>query len=105
MITITLVLPVLLSAIQKLGAACLWSIGEKSPLRCAGLNRYEAENEKVLRGRISNPLGPEFCVGAPRGAQRSINRGIGGLGYRAPKRCNQDADAVVMCGRQHEQRR
>ena len=26
-------------------------------------------------------------------------------GYSAPKRCNPDADAVAMCGRQHEQER
>ncbi len=36
--------------------------GEKSRLQCAGLNRHEAENAKFLRGRSSDPLGPEFCV-------------------------------------------
>jgi len=39
------------------------SIGEKSPLQCAGLNRHEVEDERALRERISDPLGPEFCVG------------------------------------------
>src|SRR5258708_7243677 len=29
---------------------------------CAGINRHEVENERVLRGRSSEPLGPEFCV-------------------------------------------
>jgi len=35
---------------------------EKEPLQCAGINRHEVGNERVLRGRISDPLGPEFCV-------------------------------------------
>jgi len=39
------------------------SPGETSPYRCAGLNRYEAENAKFLRERISDLLGPEFCAG------------------------------------------
>jgi len=34
----------------------------KSPMRCAGINRHEAGNERVLRERSSEPLGPEFCV-------------------------------------------
>jgi hypothetical protein len=38
------------------------SIGEKSPSQCAGINRHEAGNERVLRERSSEPLGPEFCV-------------------------------------------
>ena len=38
-------------------------VGEISPLRCAGLNRHEAEEEEASRGRTSDPLGPEFCVG------------------------------------------
>ena len=35
----------------------------KNPLQCAGLNRHEAENARFLRGRTSDLLGPEFCVG------------------------------------------
>jgi hypothetical protein len=31
-------------------------------VRCAGINRQEAEDEKSLRGRKSEPLGPEFCA-------------------------------------------
>ena len=31
-------------------------------LRCAGLNRHEAEEEEASRERTSDPLGPEFCV-------------------------------------------
>ena len=29
---------------------------------CAGINRQEAEDEKSVRGRSSEPLGPEFCA-------------------------------------------
>jgi len=29
----------------------------------AGINRHEVENERVLRERSSDPLGPEFCAG------------------------------------------
>jgi hypothetical protein len=35
---------------------------DKSPMQCAGINRHEAGNERVLRERSSEPLGPEFCV-------------------------------------------
>ena len=38
-------------------------VGEKSQLRCAGLNRHEAEEEEASREKTSDPLGPEFCVG------------------------------------------
>jgi hypothetical protein len=43
-------------------------IVEKSPLQCAGINRHEVEDERALRGRSSEPLGPEFCV-VPREGQ------------------------------------
>jgi retron-type reverse transcriptase len=29
---------------------------------CAGINRHEVENERVLRERTSDLLGPEFCT-------------------------------------------
>jgi hypothetical protein len=29
---------------------------------CAGINRHEAGNERFLRERSSEPLGPEFCA-------------------------------------------
>src|SRR5882762_3253913 len=29
---------------------------------CAGINRHEVENVRVLRERISDLLGPEFCT-------------------------------------------
>jgi hypothetical protein len=34
----------------------IWSVG------CAGINRHEAGNERFLRERSSEPLGPEFCA-------------------------------------------
>ena len=37
--------------------------GEKSPLQCAGINRHEAGNERVLRVGSSDPLGLESCGG------------------------------------------
>jgi hypothetical protein len=37
--------------------------GNQILLRCAGLNRCEAENENFSRERSSDPLGPEFCAG------------------------------------------
>ncbi len=37
-------------------------VGVTSPSRGAGINRHEAGNERVLRERSSEPLGPEFCV-------------------------------------------
>jgi hypothetical protein len=33
------------------------------PLRCAGMNRHEAEDERALRERSSDPLGLESCAG------------------------------------------
>jgi len=32
-------------------------------LRCAGINRHEAEDESSLRERSSDPLGLESCAG------------------------------------------
>jgi hypothetical protein len=29
---------------------------------CAGINRHGIEDERDLRGRSSDPLGPEFCA-------------------------------------------
>jgi len=36
---------------------------QRSRFLCAGINRHEVENVRVLRERSSDPLGPEFCVG------------------------------------------
>ena len=34
---------------------------QKNSCRCAGINRYGAEDERALRERSSKPLDPEFC--------------------------------------------
>jgi hypothetical protein len=36
--------------------------GDNRPSMCAGINRHEAEDERSLRERNSEPLGPEFCA-------------------------------------------
>jgi hypothetical protein len=77
---------------------------KKSPLRCAGLNRHEVENERVLQERNSEPPGPESCAATARDPAKR-RQGIGGVGDRASKRCNPDADVFVMRGRQHERER
>ena len=48
---------------------------------------------------------PSFARDLSRGRPRSVNRGIGGVGYPTPKTVNPDADAFVMRGRQHGQER
>ena len=60
------------------------SIGEKSPLQCAGMNRHEAENERVSRERSSDPLGPESCVATVRDPTKR-RQGIGGVGIQLRK--------------------
>jgi len=47
-------------------------IGETSPLRCAGLNRLEVEDESSLRERSSDPLGLESCA-ATAFRRREVN--------------------------------
>ena len=78
--------------------------GVTSLLRCAGLNRHEAEDGRALRVRTSDPLGPESCGAAREGVVEALTGDRRGR-YSAPKRCNPDAAAVVMRGRQHEQGR
>jgi hypothetical protein len=41
----------------------------------AGINRSEAGDERALRERSNEPLGPEFGDELSRGNHRSINRG------------------------------
>jgi len=76
----------------------------KSPLQCAGINRHEVKNERVLQERSSEPPGPESCAATARDPAKR-RQGIGGVGDRASKRCNPDADVFVMRGRQHERER
>ena len=51
-----------LTLARKIAAITLlvWKKGERL---CAGINRHEVENERVLRERSSDPLGPKFCAG------------------------------------------
>jgi hypothetical protein len=51
-----------LTLARKIAAITLlvWKKGERL---CAGINRHEVENERVLRERSSDPPGPEFCAG------------------------------------------
>jgi hypothetical protein len=39
----------------------------KSASVCAGINRHEGEDERALRERSSEPLGPEFCAALREG--------------------------------------
>src|SRR5260370_31529603 len=45
----------------RMSLGTIWA-DAKSPIQCAGINRHEAGNARVLRERSSEPLGPEFCV-------------------------------------------
>ena len=48
---------------QEGGMGVYWSrFGSQNGNSCAGINRHEAENARVLRERGSDPLGLEFCV-------------------------------------------
>ena len=69
----------LLQGLYSIRSERLWV--EQLDYKCAGINRSEAEDERALRERSSDPLGLEFCTVASRGVQRSVNRGIGGQGY------------------------
>src|SRR5262249_37349465 len=55
-----------------------------SPLQCAGINRHEAENERVSRERSSDPLGLESCVATVRDPTKRGQR-IGGVGIQLRK--------------------
>ena len=73
-----------------------WELpGVTSPLQGAGLNRHEVENERVLQERSSEPPGPESCAATARDPAKR-RQGIGGVGDRASKRCNPDADVFAL---------
>jgi len=42
-------------------------IGDKIAFQCAGINRHEAEDERALRERSSDPLGLESCAATAMG--------------------------------------
>ena len=78
--------------------------GVNRPYRCAGINRHEVEDERALRERSSDPLGPESCADTVRDSVKR-RQGYRRGGYSAPKTGNPDADALDMRGRQHGQGR
>ena len=45
--------------------------GDKSRLQCAGVNRHEVEDERALRERSSDPLGPESCADSRQGVSEA----------------------------------
>src|SRR5713226_5409070 len=59
-------------------------VGEKSRLQCAGVNRHEVEDERALRERSSDPLGPESCAVTARDTAKR-RQGIGGVGIQLRK--------------------
>src|SRR6266567_6357378 len=63
---------------MQLGCSCA---DEKSLLECAGLNRLEAEDERALRERSSDPLGLESCAATVRDPAKRRQR-IGGVGIQ-----------------------
>ena len=60
------------------------STGVISPFQCAGLNRHEAEDERALRERSSDPLGLESCAATARDTAKRRQR-IGGVGIQLRK--------------------
>src|SRR6266436_8438401 len=60
------------------------NVGIKSPFQCAGLNRLEAEDERALRERSSDPLGLESCAATVRDPAKRRQR-IGGVGIQLRK--------------------
>src|SRR5438128_12533720 len=53
-------------------------------LQCAGINRHEVEDERALRERSSDPLGPESCTATARDTEKR-RQGIGGVGIQLRK--------------------
>src|SRR5260370_27454128 len=64
-----------------------WSssnIGDKSRLQCAGMNRHEAEDERALRVKTSDLLGPESCADTARDSVKR-RQGLGEVGIQLRK--------------------
>jgi hypothetical protein len=58
-----------------------WMVYANRPLQCAGINRHEAEDERALRERSSDPLGLESCAATVRDTAKRRQR-IGGMGIQ-----------------------
>jgi hypothetical protein len=68
------------------------------PCQCAGLNRHEVEDERALRERNSEPLGPESCADTARDSAKR-RQGYRRGGYSAPA-CperKEKADVPLIC--------
>ena len=59
-------------------------VGKKSPFQCAGMNRHEAEDERALRVKTSDLLGPESCADTARDSVKR-RQGLGGVGIQLRK--------------------
>ena len=67
---------------------------------CPGINRHEGEDERVLRERSSEPLGPEFAPRPVRGDAKH-KQGIGGLGIELRKDSIRMLTPYTVCGKRH----
>jgi hypothetical protein len=56
-------------------------LAQNRHFRSAGLNRHEVEDERALRERSSDPLGPESCAATVRDPAKR-RQGIGGVGIQ-----------------------
>ena len=71
----------------------------------AGVNRHEARNGGVRHRRVSDPGGPESCVGVREGAGEALTGVRAGRAMEPRNQFNWGADAVWVSGRQHRWRR
>jgi hypothetical protein len=51
---------------------------------CAGINRHEVEDERALRVKTSDLLGPESCADTVRDSVKR-GQGLGGVGIQLRK--------------------
>ena len=56
---------IFVSVARQIASGCRFadSVDANRPFQCAGINRHEAEDERALRERSSDPLGLESCAG------------------------------------------
>src|SRR5260370_2894820 len=74
---------------------------DKKSVGSAGINRSEAGDERALRERSNEPLGPEFGDELSRGNHRSIKQGIGGQGIELRKFAIRAPTLIRHGGRQY----
>ena len=73
-------LPILEHAVASAAPAASY----KSRLQCAGMNRHEAEDERALRVKTSDLLGPESCADTARDSVKR-RQGLGEVGIQLRK--------------------